>query len=126
MYGGSIGFRAPSMFLQILSLKAENAGGLVEEFNTKTTCLSQICHNCLKKEKKPLKKRWHKCDCGIEEQRDLYSSFLARHVENNKLDINRCKEHWPGANVLLEQAMSSLDQTASGKQRLFSFGFSQR
>lgn len=125
-YGRSIGFRAPSMFLQILKRKAENAGGLVEEFNTKTTCLSQICHNCLKKEKKSLKIRWHKCRCGIEAQRDLYSAFLAKHVKENKLDIAECQKDWPGANILLEQAISRLKETASEKQKLSSFGLSQR
>lgn len=125
-FGRSIGFRAPSMFLQILKHKAANAGGLVEEFDTKTTCLSQICHNCLKKEKKSLKIRWHNCLCGIEAQRDLYSAFLARHVKENKLDIVESQKDWPGANILLEQAISRLKETANEKQMLFSFGLDQR
>jgi len=126
LYGKSIGFRAPSLFLQLLSNKAENAGGYVEKINTRSTCLSQVCHNCSKKEKKSLSMRWHKCECGIVAQRDLYSAFLARFVTDNKLDISECKKHWPGANLLLEQAMSKLNQTAIGKLRLSSFGLSQR
>jgi len=124
-YGKSIGFRAPGLFLQILNRKAENAGGFIEEINTKSTCLSQICHNCLKKEKKLLSQRWHKCNCGIKAvQRDLYSAYLARHVMENKLDINQCKKDWSSASLLLEQAMSNLKKTTIGKQKLASFGLS--
>jgi transposase len=126
MYGRSIGFRAPSLFLNILGYKAENAGGRIEKINTRKTYLSQICHNCLKKEKKPLSIRWHKCSCGIKPvQRDLYSAFLARYVENNKLDIRKCRQGFPGAHLLLEQAILELNQTAIGKRKLSSFGLSQ-
>lgn len=127
IFGRSIGYRAPGMFLQILNRKAENAGGLVEKIATRSTCLSQVCHNCEKKVKKPLNQRWHQCNCGIQPvQRDLYSAFLARFVENNILDISQCKKNWPGAHLLLEQAMLRLNQTANGKLRLSSFGLSQR
>lgn len=125
-YGKSVGYRAPSMFMQILKRKAENAGGKVEDINTRLTCLSQICHNCLKKEKKSLNVRWHKCNCNIKPiQRDLYSAFLARFVENNILNIRKCQKHFPSAHLLLEQAILRLNQTAIGKLRLSSFGLNQ-
>ena len=125
-YGKSIGFRGPSLFLQILCRKAENAGGKFEEFSTINTCLSQICHQCETKKKKPLSQRWHQCSCGLKPvQRDLYSAFLARHVEKNKLNIKQAQKAYSGANLLLGQAMLRLDQTASGKSRLASFGLAQ-
>lgn len=123
-FGKSIGMRAPSLFLNILRRKAENAGGAVEEFATTSTALSQICHQCEKKEKKKLSERWHDCACGISVQRDLYSAFLACYVKENKLDIREAKEAFPGVYPLLEQAMSRLNETAIGKQRLASFGLS--
>ena len=109
------------MFLNILRRKVENTGGCFEEFLTKTTSLSRVCHNCSKKIKKKLSDRWHRC-CDINMQRDLYSSFLSYHVKNNILDISQAKLYWPGAHLLLEQAISSLNQIAIGKSRLASFG----
>lgn len=125
MFGRSVGFRAPGLFVNILRRKAENAGGYVEEFSTKTTYLSQICHRCNTKKKKKLSERWHDCSCGVKMQRDLYSAFLARFVRNNKLDTTQASVAWEGAHLLLEQAVLRLDKTAIGKQRLASFGLSQ-
>jgi len=78
-YGRSINMRAPSMFMNSLKRKAENAGGYLFEFPTQTTKLSQTCHICEQTVKKRLSKRWHIC-CGIRMQRDLYSAFLAKCV----------------------------------------------
>ncbi len=124
-FGRSVSFRAPGLFLVKLRRKAESAGGEVIEFDTRTTALSQTCH-CGKKHKKLLKERRHSCDeCGATAQRDLYSAFLARFVEKNQLDISQAKKAWAGAGVLLEQAISKLKETATGKARLASFGLGQ-
>lgn len=124
-FGKSVGFRAPGLFLEILRRKAERAGGEVVEFNTRTTALSQTCH-CGHKKKKLLKERWHRCDaCGIVSQRDLYSAFLARFVENNRLDAFQAGSAWASAGILLEQAVSSLNETTISKVRLASFGLGQ-
>ena len=64
MFGKSMQVRAPSMFMSSLKRKAENAGGYLFEFPTRTTKLSQICHICEQSVKKPLSQRWHIC-CGI-------------------------------------------------------------
>ncbi|HEU64102.1 MAG TPA: hypothetical protein ENH96_01760 [Chlamydiae bacterium] len=125
IWGKSINFRAPALFLSILNRKAENAGGRVDFINTRKTALSQICHGCGTKKKKDLKTRWHTCDCEIKAQRDLYSAFLVRHVKDDILDISEAKKAWPSANLLLEQAMSRLNQTAIGGQKLSSFGLNQ-
>jgi len=127
IFGRSIGFRGPSSFLSKLKYKAENAGIKFDEFSTYKTCLSQICHNCLKKEKKPLSQRWHKCTCNINPtQRDLYTAYLSRFVENNTLNIDQAKQSWTGAHPLLEQAMLRLQQIASGKNYFASFGLNEK
>ena len=97
-YGKSVGFRAPSTFVTKLQRKIAISGGKLIKFATQTTALSQVCQ-CGKKEKKKLSKRWHKCECGVTGQRDLYSAFLARHVcqdENSKwkLDYDSAKLEW--------------------------------
>jgi transposase len=126
MYGKSINMRAPSMFMNSLKRKAENAGGYLFEFPTQTTKLSQICHICEQAVKKPLSQRWHIC-CGIEMQRDLYSAFLAKCVdtETSALDIARAKLLWQGMESLLSDAISRAKQTAIGVRNPTSFGFSR-
>jgi len=123
-YGRSINMRAPSMFMNSLKRKAENAGGYLFEFPTPTTKLSQICHICEQAVKKPLSKRWHIC-CGIRMQRDLYSAFLAKCVdkETSALDLARAKDLWQGLESILSDAISRAKQTAIGKVCPTSFGF---
>jgi len=71
--------RAPGMFVERLRQKAENAGGYVNEFPTKTTKLSQRCV-CGDIKRKPLSQRVHTCNCGVIAQRD-FSANLARYVD---------------------------------------------
>ena len=96
-----------------LKRKAENAGGKVTEINTWKTALSQTCH-CGAREKKPLKQRWHRCDCGVQAQRDLYSAYLASFVENNQLMADQAHKAWSGTDIALRTAMSELKQASSG------------
>jgi transposase len=125
-WGKSVGFRAPGMFMEMLRRKALSAGGAVIEFPTNTTRLSQTCHGCAGIKKKKLSERWHECECGVGPvQRDLYCAFLARSVSSNSLDTSQAQRAWPGAKPLLEQAVSRLNQSASGKLRLASFGLSK-
>jgi putative transposase len=125
-YGRSVGMRAPGMFVELLRRKAESAGAEVIEFPTRTTRLSQTCHGCGTVEKKSLSERWHKCDCGVKAQRDLYSAFLATCVEDGRLNADRAKAAWSGVDALLQAALSqatqrvaavqtSSDQAASGR-----------
>jgi len=81
-FSRSVRDRAPGMFMEILRRKAENAGGSVVEFSTRTTKLSQYCHKCGKYTKKPLSQRTHTC-CNLNIQRDIYSAFLAGSVVEN-------------------------------------------
>ncbi|MHB1653899.1 MAG: zinc ribbon domain-containing protein [Desulfitobacteriaceae bacterium] len=118
LYGKSIGVRAPGKFMQMLRYKAVSAGGHVYEFNTRWAALSQVCH-CGEKHKKPLKQRIHSCTCGVEMQRDLYSAYLARFVEEDKLQATKASASWSGAELLLraawQQVTSQNNQLATGK-----------
>lgn len=124
-FGKSVGLRAPGMFISMLRRKAESAGGVMEEFSTYTTALSQSCH-CGLKNKKELSERWHRCSCGAKAQRDLFSAHLARHVNNESLDTNQACIAWTAAEPLLERAVSRLIKLANGRTVLSSFGISQR
>jgi putative transposase len=79
------------------------------ELPTHQLKLSQTCHGCGKVQKKPLSQRWHQCECGVVAQRDLYSAFLAQHVENNRLNVDDAKVAWSGVETLLRTALSGLD-----------------
>lgn len=110
-YGKSVQKHAPGQFVERLKRKAENAGGKVVEINTYRTKLSQTCI-CGKVEKKQLSQRTHKCSCGVEAQRDLFSAFLAFHTNDNVLNRRQAVEAWPSAHLLLEQALLRSEQTA--------------
>jgi len=125
VFGRSIAFRAPGMFMELLRRKAERAGGQVQEFFPGKTKLSQTCHQCGKVEKKSLSTRGHHCSCGIDAQRDLYSAFLALHVSGDELDRSKATIAWPGAKPLLSRALSICNQTMTGRLRLASFGLNR-
>jgi putative transposase len=123
-FGKSVGNRAPGMFIERLKRKAENACGSVIEFSTFQTRLSQTCI-CGKREKKPLSQRMHRCSCGVEAQRDLFSAYLARFVQDDRLDVSAAKESWTGAETLLRTAFEWKCQTASRRTCPSSFGVSK-
>jgi putative transposase len=120
-FGRSVGRRAPGRFVEHLKRKAASAGATVVEFPTRTTRLSQVCHQCGVVALKPLSQRWHRCDCGIVAQRDLYSAFLATCVEGERLNAGRAATAWPGVDWLLQAALSDL-QPANGRPLPSSFG----
>lgn len=125
-FGKSIGLRAPGKCISHLRDKAERAGGQLVEFGTFHTRLSQTCH-CGHQKKKPLSQRWHSGDCGVGPvQRDLYSAYLAYHIEDNRLDTNQAQKAWSGAEALLERAVSKLNEIANGQPWLSSFGLHPR
>jgi transposase len=137
MYGRSVGMRAPGMFVVLLKRKAESTDASVDEFPTHTTRLSQTCHGCGTVAKKPLSQRWHECDCGVIAQRDLYSAFLAKCVEGERLNADHARREWSeGVDDLLQAALSDAcqrwqAQPANGRTGSFrsppsSFGLSGR
>jgi len=127
-FGKSVKNRAPGMFMEIIRRKAENAGGSVTEFSTRTTKLSQYCHKCTKCTKKPLSQRVHTC-CNLNIQRDIYSAFLAGSVVENKaegsthcLDTADVKKRWRSTEAVLLRAVSKNTQVANGRHLPSSFG----
>jgi transposase len=128
-YGRSVGMRAPGMFVERLTLKAESAGGEVFAFPTYTTRLSQVCHKCGTISKKPLSQRWHECECGIVAQRDLYTAFLAMCVEGEQLNAGYAQAAWPGVDTRLQAAFSNAQhqaQPANGQIAPSSFGLNSQ
>jgi len=120
-YGRSVGMRAPGMFVVHMRRKAESADASAYEFPTRPTKLSQTCHGCGAVEKKSLSQRWHICECGVVAQRDLYSAFLAKCVEGDRLNVDRARREWSeGVDNLLQAALSQAAektaQPASGSR----------
>ena len=107
-YGKSVGSRGPGLFISFLRRKAESAGIEVEEFSTYKMFLSQRCH-CGMRRKKKCSERWHNCSCGVCAQRNLYSAYLARFVEDDELDTSQALLAWAAAEPLLERAVSRLN-----------------
>ena len=99
-FGKSVGFRAPGMLIEMLRRKAENVGGSVTEFSTRTTKLSQYCHACDQYHKKPLSQRVHS-HCGLNIQRDVYSAFLALNVIDDVLDVPSVNDRWRSMETVL-------------------------
>jgi hypothetical protein len=141
IYGKSILMKAPSMFINGLKRKAENAitqqgcRGHLIEFPTINTKLSQVCHKCGKYEKKSLSQRWHTC-CGLDVQRDLYSAFLAKCVvevgdgeKGNKkyaLDMAEAEKLWQGLEQVLSDAVSRVKQSTNCRKLPASFGLNNQ
>jgi hypothetical protein len=108
-YGKSVGMRGPGAFVAHLRRKAANAGAEINEFSTHSTHLSQSCV-CGAIQKKPLSQRWHTCECGVGPvQRDLFSAWLARYVQDNRLDAGRAQAAWPGVDTRLRTASSEIE-----------------
>jgi putative transposase len=95
----SVRDRAPGLLVEIMRRKAESAGGQqLYEYNPRTTALSQTCL-CGAKKKKPLSQRVHRCECGIREDRDLFSAYLGLHVRAqvdgvDRLDLPSARQGW--------------------------------
>ncbi|WP_319453672.1 MULTISPECIES: transposase [unclassified Mycobacterium] len=95
----SVRDRAPGLLVEMMRRKAESAGGQqLYEYNPRTTALSQTCL-CGNREKKPLSQRVHRCECGITEDRDLFSAYLGLHVRagvdgSDRLDLQPAREGW--------------------------------
>ena len=124
-FGRSVGRSAPGMFVSLLSRLAASAGGQVCELNTRRAKLSQRCQ-CGAVVKKPLRQRWHTCDCGVSAQRDLYSAYLARFVnpETSVLKVRQAEEAWRRGEPLVQAAYQHAitNQRASGGHLPASFG----
>ncbi|MDR6999928.1 transposase [Neobacillus niacini] len=122
IFGKSIGRKAPSKFLTILKRKVISQGGEFREFPTNSTKLSQSCH-CGRVKKKPLKQRWHNCECGVIAQRDLFSAYLARYVtKTNRINIQKACEDWIKFSIVLDECVSKLKIMKPERKYISTFG----
>ncbi|WML28105.1 transposase [Neobacillus sp. OS1-33] len=122
MFGKSIGRKAPSMFLNMLQRKVGSQGGRFREFPTYSTKLSQTCH-CGAIKKKKLKDRWHRCECGVVAQRDLYSAFLARYVtKSNQVHLQQAENEWFQLSIVLNECILNLKNMKSHRKFISTFG----
>ena len=86
---------------------------------TRSTKLSQYCHGCGTYVKKPLWQRWHQCDCGIGPvQRDLYSAFLAAHLDLRTFVPSIAQATWESAETRLRAAIEDVKQRANAGEAL--------
>jgi len=90
-FGKSLANKAPSMFLIILKNKMLARGGLYLEVDTQSLKASQYNHLNKEYSRKKLSQRWnhfvYKGD-KIRIQRDLYSSFLIKNVNQDLKTID--------------------------------------
>lgn len=116
IYGRSVKVRAPGEFIERLNRKAERAGGKLIELNTWRLRMSQYDHVLGTCEKKPLSQRWHRLNGGgTLVQRDIYSAFLARNVEDGQHNPTRLKSDWAAQEPALRRAGLCVEASASGK-----------
>ncbi|WP_225343456.1 zinc ribbon domain-containing protein [Mycobacterium avium] len=116
----SVRDRAPGLLVEMMRRKAESAGGRpLYEYNPHTTALSQTCL-CGTKKKKPLSQRTHRCECGVTEDRDLFSAYLGLHVHSaadgvDRLDLPAARQGWGRRHDVDESPKSS--RSASARKR---------
>jgi transposase len=118
-YGKSVATHAPSMFINRLKRTVARTGGILHEVSTHSTKLSQYCHGCHSYVKKKLSERWHRCPCGIGPvQRDLYSAFLAAHLDPRTLVPSIAQDSWESAETRLRAALEDVQQRANAGEAL--------
>lgn len=112
-YGKAIGAKSPSFVMSELRRKAESAGGVFQKFSTNKTALSQT-HLDGTRIKKSLSQRVHYDVTGIvPHQRDLWSSFLARHVNQDELSLQDAQLEYQRLESVLLVAWQQYRQLAS-------------
>ena len=112
-YGKAIGAKSPGFVMSQLRRKAESAGGIFQKFSTNKTALSQT-HLDGTRIKKSLSQRVHHDVTGIvPHQRDLWSSFLARHVNQDKLSLHDAQVEYQRLESVLLEAWQQYRQLAS-------------
>jgi len=104
MYGKAISAKSPGFVQSELKLKAERAGGSFTKFSTSKTALSQT-HLDGTRFKKSLSERVHRDVTGIpEHHRDLFSAFLSKYVNQDKLSLQDVLNEYPGLEPVLLEA----------------------
>nr|MDJ0687986.1 hypothetical protein [Xenococcaceae cyanobacterium MO_188.B32] len=113
-YGKAIGAKSPGFVQEQLRRKAESANGSFQKFSTKKTALSQT-HLDGTRIKKSLSQRVHYDVTGIvPHHRDIWSSFLARYVNQDKLSLQDAQLEYQRLESVLLEAWQQYRQLASG------------
>jgi putative transposase len=103
-YGKAIGAKSPGFVQAELRRKAESAGGAFQKFSTRKTALSQT-HLNGERIKKSLSQRIHYDLTGAIMHRDLFSAFLARHInDEDNLLLQSARKEWKRLESVLESA----------------------
>ena len=112
-YGKAIGAKSPGFVQSELCRKAESAGGSFQKFSTRKTALSQT-HLDGTRIKKSLSQRVHYDVTGIvPHHRDLWSSFLARYVNQDELSLHDAQLEYQRLESVLLEAWQHYQQLAS-------------
>ena len=117
----SVRDRAPGSLVEKVRRKAASAGvAELYEYSTYTTACSQTCL-CGEKKKKPLSQRTHRCDCGVIEDRDLFSAYLGLFVSvvegSDRLDVQAALQGWLCRQDIDVSPTSSRDTTSKRRGR---------
>ncbi len=103
-YGKAISAKSPGFVQSELVRKAEKAGGSVHKFSTQKTALSQS-HLDGSRSKKTLSERVHHDATGIIMQRDLFTAYLSRFVnQNDRLSLLNAASQYSGSESILLDA----------------------
>ncbi|MBW4498917.1 MAG: transposase [Scytonema hyalinum WJT4-NPBG1] len=115
-YGKAISAKSPGFVQSELKLRAERAGGSFTKFSTSSTALSQT-HLDGSRIKKTLSQRVHRDVTGIpEHHRDLFSAFLSRSINQDKLVLQDAQAEYLGLEpILLEAHQRYLTRKQVGK-----------
>lgn len=116
-FGRSVGNHAPGQFVQTLAYKAASAGGRVTMFSTRHTKLSQYDHKTGSYTRKPLRQRQHIFADGGTVDPEIYSAWLARFVEEDRLVTTQLHQSWGATGAWLEgcAVTGAVPQPMSGK-----------
>lgn len=114
-FGKSLANKAPAMFLTILKHKLKARGGIYIEVNTREVKASQYNHLNKQYNKKKLSQRWNYFEYNNENikiQRDLYSAFLIKHVQDDLKTINneQCENDFNKFIVLHNKEITRLQE----------------
>lgn len=118
-FGKSIANHAPSMFVDILTRKAQAVGGSVVKIDAKAIKASQYDHTDDSYTKAPLSRRWKRLSNGDWVQRDLYSAFLLSCLTADGLAIDqaKCKARYDAFRRMHDDIIAKLRlQKAGGKK----------
>lgn len=113
-YGKAIAAKSPGFVQSELKRKAENANGSFQKFSTRSTALSQT-HLNGERLKKTLSERVHRDVTGVVMHRDLFSAFLSRHVNQDKLSLQDAQIEYQRLESVLMEAWQRYCQQLANK-----------